>query len=472
MAREAIIVHPPSAFVSGANPFALAPVGLFSLAARALQEGFEVEIVNVPLEAALSGKPYAEVVKELDATVYAVSLHWFVHAEGALATVRLLKAVNPSAKVVVGGMTATLFAEEVARSGADAVVLGEGEEGFIKYLRYSLRGEEPRDWSGLYARVGRRWVNGGLSPPPDVRKLSYAEGLRVMRHAREYFRIGLQGPLAAQQPHFWVALARGCVFDCIYCGGSREGYALATGRQGLATRDPALVASELEELAQQGIRIARLTHDPQILGEKWWRAFLKEVRERELDLRVYWESFRLPTKPLLEEASKTFAALDVAISPETASEEVRFKAKRYFTNAALERALSAAEKVGALIELFFLIGLPGESEETARSIPKFASKLVRGRRGALVYPLIPYTIDPNSPMALHPDEYGVRVLFRRLSDYARAAMGSRTEDFIGHETRELSRRRMALLIEELNEQLAALQESEAVEQKLAFEEKP
>jgi len=472
MARDAVIIHPPSTLAPGANPFAIAPVGVFSLAARALAEGFDVEIVNVPLESALTGKRYADVIMGLEAEVYAVSLHWFVHADGALSTVRLLKTLNPSARVVVGGMTATLFAREVAASGVDAVVLGEGEEALLKYLKYALRGVEPEDWSGLYVRAGRRWIDGGLSSPPSLEGLRYVEGLKVMRHAREYLQVGLHGPLAAQQPHFWLALARGCLFDCIYCGGSREGYKLAMGRWGLASRSPALVASELEELASMGVRIARLTHDPQILGERWWKAFHREVRERGLDLKVYWESFRLPSKPLLEEASRTFAALDVAVSPETASEEVRFRAKRYFTNAALEKALAAAEKVGALVEVFFLLGLPGETERSALDIPRFAAKLLEGKRCTAIYPLIPYTIDPNSPMALHPDEYGVRVLFKRLSDYARAARGTRVVDFIGHETRELSRKKLGELIERVNAELTAIQRSEALELKVEFEEKP
>lgn len=472
MKRDAVIIHPPSTFAPGANPFALAPVGVFSLAARAIAEGFDVEIVNVPLESALSGKRYADVLKEVEAEVYAVSLHWFVHADGALSTVKLLKTLNPSARIIVGGMTATLFAREVAASGVDAVVLGEGEEAFLKYLNYALRGAKPEDWSGLYVKVGGRWVDGGLSRPPSVEELKYAGGLRAMRHAGEYLRVGIQGPLASQQPHFWVALARGCLFDCIYCGGSREGYKLATGRWRLASRRPALVASELEELASMGVRIARLTHDPQIMGDKWWKSFLREVRERGLDLKVYWESFRLPAKLLLEEASKVFAALDIAVSPETASEEVRFRAKRYFTNAALERVLEVAEGAGALVELFFLLGLPGESERSALDLPRFAAKLVEGKRRAAIYPLIPYTIDPNSPMALHPNEHGVKVLFKKLSDYARAARGTKTVDFIGHETRELSRKRIAELIDRVNTMLSTVQRSEALELKLEFEEKP
>jgi radical SAM superfamily enzyme YgiQ (UPF0313 family) len=471
--REVVLLHPPSTYSGGANPFSLMPVGIFSLAARLLEEGFDVEIVNVPLEAQLAGARYADVLRGLEAEVYAISLNWFVHADGALETAKLIKMINPSAKVVVGGLTATVFAEEVAGSGyVDAVVLGEGEEALMKYVEYAVRGSQPPDWRGLYAKVGRRWVRGGLAEPPPLERVRYAEGFRAMRHAREYLKTGILGFVPAQQPHFWFAVARGCLFDCIYCGGSREGYGFAMGRASMAVRDPAAVAEEMAQLSEAGLRIARLTHDPQMLGDRWWRKLFEEVRGRGLDLKLYWESHRLPAPHLVREASRTFAALDVAVSPETASEEVRFRAKRYFTNDALVKALDALKGAGALVELFFLLGLPGETVETARLIPRFASKLVEGRGYAAIYPLIPYTIDPNCPMALHPERYGVRLIFRSLRDYARAARGRKTEDFIGHETRELSRRQIAALIEELNGELSKIPQSEAATLKLEFEERP
>ena len=447
------------------------PVGVFSLASRLLEEGFDIEIVNVPLEAQLAGVRYADVLKGLEAEVYAVSLNWFVHADGALETARLVKLLNPSAKVVVGGMTATVFAEEVARSGnVDAIVLGEGEEALTTYVKYALKGVQPADRRGLYVREGRKWVRGETSEPLPLTRARYAEGLRAMRHVREYLKTGIYGFMPAQLPHFWFAAARGCLFDCIYCGGSREGYSFATGRASMAVRDPAAVAEEMAQLSGMGLRIARLTHDPQMLGDRWWRKLFEEVRERGLDLKLYWESHRLPAPHLVREASKTFAALDVAVSPETASEEVRFRARRYFTNDALIKALDALK--GALVELFFLLGLPGETAESARLIPRFASKLVEGRSYAAVYPLIPYTIDPNCPMALHPERYGVRLIFRGLKDYAKAARGRKTEDFIGHETRELSRKQIAALIEELNREISKIPQSEASMMKLEFEEKP
>jgi len=468
-----VLLHPPSTYSGGANPFSLMPVGIFSLAARLLEEGFDVEVVNVPLEAQLTGARYADVLKGLEAEVYAVSLNWFVHADGALETAKLIKLLNSSARVVVGGLTATVFADEVAGSGyVDAVVLGEGEEALVKYVRYALRGARPANWRGLCVREGRRWVRGGLAEPPPLDRVKYAEGLRVMRHAREYLKTGIFGFMPAQQPHFWFPTARGCLFDCIYCGGSREGYGFAMGRASMAARDPAAVADEMAQLSELGLRIARLTHDPQMLGNRWWRRLFEEVRGRGLDLKLYWESHRLPAPNLVREASKTFAALDAAVSPETASEEVRFKAKRYFTNAALSKALDALRGTGVLVELFFLLGLPGETAETARLIPRFASKLAEGREYVAVYPLIPYTIDPNCPMALHPERHGVRLIFKRLGDYAKAAKGRRTEDFVGHETRELSRRQIAALIEELNREISRIPQSEASMMKLEFEEKP
>jgi len=236
------------------------PVGVFSLASKLLEEGFDVEVVNIPLEAQLAGVRYADVLKELKAEVYAVSLNWFVHADGALETAKLIKLLNPSAKVVVGGMTATVFAEEVARNGyVDAIVLGEGEEALTTYVKYAVKGVQPADRRGLYVREGRKWVRGGMPVPPSLARAKYTDGVLAMRHALEYLKTGILGFMPAQQPHFWFAAARGCLFDRIYCGGSREGYSFATGRASMAVRDPAAVAEEVAQLSEMGLRIARLS---------------------------------------------------------------------------------------------------------------------------------------------------------------------------------------------------------------------
>ena len=64
--RDVVLLHPPSTYSRGANPFSLMPVGVFSLASRLLEEGFDVEVVNIPLEAQLAGARYADVLKGLE----------------------------------------------------------------------------------------------------------------------------------------------------------------------------------------------------------------------------------------------------------------------------------------------------------------------------------------------------------------------------------------------------------------------
>ncbi|RLE85912.1 MAG: hypothetical protein DRJ67_08235 [Thermoprotei archaeon] len=240
------------------------------------------------------------------------------------------------------------------------------------------------------------------------------------------------------------------------------------GREGLAVRDPGEVAEEVAQLRDLGVEIIRLSHDPQMLGEKWWRKFFGLVKA--LDLRVYWESHRLPSRGIIEEAKRTFSMIDLAISPETASDEVRFRAKRFFTNDMLLKALDILKDERVLTEVFFLIGLPGETKDSARLIPKFARMLVEGRDNVAIYPPIPYTIDPNSPMAMRPREHGIKLFFKRLDDYRKASRGRRTIDFIGHETRELSRREIARLTEEVFRRVMEIPQEEAVKLKIEFEE--
>ena len=70
-----------------------------------------------------------------------------------------------------------------------------------------------------------------------------------------------------------------------------------------------------------------------------------------------------------------------------------------------------------------------------------------------VIPPFPYTMDPNAPMALHPERYGVKKILNSLEDYRRAVRSESWVEWIAHETRELSRKEIARLTEEVHRKL-------------------
>jgi B12 binding domain len=149
--------------------------------------------------------------------VVGVSLKWFHHLARARLMVRLLKELDPTVTVVLGGNTASYYWDTVAQwPGVDHVVLGDGEGPLLALCRNEA--EVPN--------VVARGRDGTVKKPP----LTYIQGVDsgevYYSHFDQLFLSGLD------QASFsgWVAPGKGCGENCSYCGGTRGVQKASFGR--------------------------------------------------------------------------------------------------------------------------------------------------------------------------------------------------------------------------------------------------
>ncbi|MBS7609913.1 hypothetical protein KEJ19_05020, partial [Candidatus Bathyarchaeota archaeon] len=179
------------------------------------------------------------------------------------------------------------------------------------------------------------------------------------------------------------------------------------------------------------------SHDPEILGSKFITRFIDEIKKRELDISIYYESFCLPSRRFIDELSTKFEHVGIGLSPESGLEETRKRIGKNFSNNELLRSVEYISSKGFEIACFFSFGMPGEGYEGLHAFKSLADKLLK--KGARVIPPFPYTIDPNCLMAVRSDYYGVKLILKYFEDYIRACSSEIPLDWIGHETNELKR---------------------------------
>src|ERR1041384_5578253 len=111
-------VDKPCDWSAGASPYLLAPMGVIGLANTLRAHGVEVVGINYPSEVALD--PSFRLVPWLrgltDVRLVMVDLHWYEHSYGAMDVVRACKHVRPEVPVLLGGMTASRFYDEIMDS--------------------------------------------------------------------------------------------------------------------------------------------------------------------------------------------------------------------------------------------------------------------------------------------------------------------------------------------------------------------
>src|SRR5438105_1636504 len=122
-------------------------MGVVGLANALRQHGFDVVGLNYPMEVALD--PAFRLVpwlrEQSDVRLVMIDLHWYEHSYGAMDVMRACKHVWPDVPVLLGGLTASRFYEEIMDKfeAVDFVVRGDPELAVVGVARGERLDEIP-----------------------------------------------------------------------------------------------------------------------------------------------------------------------------------------------------------------------------------------------------------------------------------------------------------------------------------------
>ena len=151
-----------------------------------------------------------ELLRSVEPAVVGLSIMTF-QRRTAHALIRLIGALRPQARIVVGGYDPSLAPQAYADPslGVDVIVRGEGEVTFREILRATEAGD---GYSGV-AGVTYRDASGFVETPP--RPVSALDG-DVVRIPNRGART-LAGYTLLGRPVDVVETSRGCTYDCSFC---------------------------------------------------------------------------------------------------------------------------------------------------------------------------------------------------------------------------------------------------------------
>ena len=285
-----------------------------------------------------------------------------------LAAIRQIRLAVPGAFLVVGGSHFSHSAVDALEAvpEIDAVVVGEGEETFSELLAHlpqrdgleAIAGLVFRDADGQIVRNAPREVMRDINHLP----MPAWDLFDVQRY--DFHMID-----TAATPIIGVMTTRGCPQSCVFCANS-----LNKKMRYLA---PELAVDQIAQLQKSyGIVGLKLFDDDFLTNPRHAAAFCEEVLRR--NCKINWacgaraRNLDADLLKLMQRAGCTCISFGV----ETGTNEV-LKASR--KNLKTEEVLLAMELVGKLgfdqIELFLMIGLPGETTETIDRTVKFIHSL-------------------------------------------------------------------------------------------------
>ena len=464
-----VLLHPPSVYdfrkrighgiltatVGTSTQFEVEPIGFASLRNYLRKKGFEARQENLTMRMLFDREfDVEEYIRFTSTKLFGIDLHWLVHAHGSLEIAKICKKYHPETPVVLGGLTASRFHHEIIEAFpyVDYVIRGDGERPLSELLEHLSGKRGIREVTNLCWREGEEYRENPLKfVIEDLDVLDYTSSLQD-----EIADVTWNPNRSVSRAI--VPLVRGCSFNCATCGGSKYAYSNLFGRQRLAVRSPNAIVEDLTQI-QQKCRLRKGEHvflvgDPRLGGEKYWRELFKGI-EHSVDLPILLELFYPASHEFFGASLRSMPRCIFQISPDSAVETVRNKQGRRYANRALEKTVNDCIGLGGSMEVFFMLGLPFETKDTAMTTIEYLEAMVRKHAkfvgpdrderqfAAEIGPMI--LLDAGSRAFDMPESHGYRLLHRTLKDHHDALGKPHWKDYINYETSDLTRNQLAEL---------------------------
>jgi len=474
MGYDVILIHPPAIYDFRKKPlfpgalgasaehiqFIKVSIGMLSIADYLDRHGYKVILDNLA-DRMVSDKEFdaEEHIKNSQAGIYAIGLHWHHHAQGAIEVARLCKRLHPNSLVIIGGLTATYFHEEIIQKYefVDAVVRGEGEKPLLELVRAIEKHGRLTETPGLTYRMDTGEIRVIPLMPPTVSLDEF-----------EFTRFDLLQPKTAvfpldMEPRGSLVVCRGCTYNCTTCGGSAYSYKTYFGMERPAFRSPKKIIEDIRKLNEQGIRFIGLYQDPRMGGERYWKELMAEIRRGKVDIeRLTIDIFAPADEEFVREVATIGSRVVLYFCPDTGDDGVRRAQGRCYSTEDILKTVKLCNRYHIPVQVFFSVGLVGETSETIKETWELWDKLCSLDKAALTSgsfgkgvehripiggPIVgPIILEPGSLAYDFPKRHGYKLLFNNLEEYIKGLSAPSWHQWLNHETKQLDKDALIELI--------------------------
>lgn len=368
------------------------PVGLSYIAAVLEKAGIEVQVQDFLVQDYSKDK-LTEKISDFSPEIIGIN-SVTMNFPIASRIIKDCKEIDENILAVIGGPHVSFTAEDTLINSPwfDAIVIGEGEQTMLSLATGTKKFEEID---------GLAYKNNGTVKKTAPRK--WNENLDELPvPARHLFPTSLYFP---RNPKSGMITGRGCPFDCIFCVGHQM-----VGRK-KRYRNTKLVVDEMEQILELGFKGINIVDDLFTLNKKHIYSICDEIKSRHLKFK--WTCFsRVDTvdKELLSVISD--AGCDcICFGVETADPNMLKTINKKITLKEVRNAVDMTQKAGIEAMVSFILGLPGETEDTVINTIEFMHEL---KASCALHALAPF---PGTAIWYKAKEFGIKILTDDWSRY-------------------------------------------------------
>ena len=267
--------------------------------------------------------------------------------------------------IIIGGPHATTLPEGTLNNpNIDYLVYGEGEYIWQDFLRALAAGDT--QWGQIqglwYKEDGKIMSGGSRKPIEDLDSLPFPA-----RHLFELDKYPLYAPNG--EPMLTVLSSRGCPYACSFC------FKGIVGRS-YHQRSPEDIVAELKQVVDTyHIRNFYFIDDLFTIDVKRLEKILDYFIDQKLDYR--WRCLARVDRVTPELLTKMYKAgcRQIHYGIESGNEEVLRRTSKHIDLKQVRDAVAWTEHAGIRSKGYFILGLPGDTEETMQETIEFAAGL-------------------------------------------------------------------------------------------------
>ena len=362
---DAIFINP---FPGGAGlneATILHPLGLAYMAAVLEKNGYQAKIIDANVE----GLTTEDVIKRIPpgSSFIGISLNSFSY-DSVLEIAKAIKDASPESFIVLGGPLPSASPEMILQEfPCHGIVRGEGELAVLKIVNNINSNTSPLDsqvpGAVFYDNSGQLVMN-PLERIHDLDTLPFP-AYHLLPPLKKYKVRSRQKPTAS------IITTRGCAYQCVFC--SKDIF-----QRKVTFRSAENVLEEIDFLVTHyGVRQIDILDDNFMMKKDRVEAILDGLIKRDYGLSFNLQSGirseQVDEKILFKMKKVGFYKLGFGV--ESADPVVLKIVKKKLDLNHLFEVAQMAKKIGFEVYGFFIIGLPGETEESYNRTIEFARKV-------------------------------------------------------------------------------------------------
>lgn len=313
--------------------------------------GFDNYLLNLKNSSASIWREVKAAILEYNPSVVGISAK-SQNFTSACIVAKLVKEIDAEIIVIVGGPHPSTAGGEVLKCPqVDLAVKGEGEVSIVELLGAIELGKSFDAIKGLIYRKD------GLTIENSSR--DYIDNLDSLPFSYDYARETLKDfTLYPKAAFAYIFAARGCPYNCFFCG-SRNIWS-----RRVRFRTPENVVEEIKKLQKEGVRLFHFIDDNFGVNKRYINdlcsALIKHCPGIKWDCEFHVNLVEDEAISLMKKAGCFF----IQIGVESGNNEIL---KQMRKNITIEEAYGAArtiKKYGIILQAFFIIGFPQETEQS------------------------------------------------------------------------------------------------------------